>query len=699
MHPILQDLITQHFKSTDQIPAELSPFIADLNKQLDSAVSNQQQQDSDEFLQEILNAISFGITVVDYNKKILYANQNALTTIGYSKLDEIAGHICHDTMCPAQEGQCPILDLKEKIDRSERKLVRRDGSRIPILKSVAPIIYNGQQALLETFVDITEEVRFREESKIIYDRRGKYVDLSNQIIKELAGKENLAELYASLVEQVQTQFGLVRVQFFGFNPAVNTLKLIASAGEGTPDPAKEYFVQLNTGLVGAAAATQTVMTAEGADLEKSQFPDLFTKKTKSQIAIPILFGENVLGILDVQGDASLITDKDIQLTLESLVTQTAVIAEGSRLRMNMQEQLAELNILQQMTTSEGWKNFGDISALSSHRYLYDQNLGSAIPLPANEPLQAEKVIHNPLQVRGEVIGSLGIQASEDNPLTDEEQALLDSISSEVAEALERARLFETSQRSAAELAVLNEMGTQFAQALDEEKITQLIYSYTERLMETPQFYVAFYHQDSDEISFPYVVMASELVTEEHPLHDQWLPRPVTAGLTGHIIRSKQPILIENNVIEVLKELGLPYREFGGQTQSWLGVPILIGDRVLGVINVQSEDIPNLYNRHHLDLLTTIASQAAVAINNIRLFQQEQERAEQERLVRTITDKVRRSSDTQTILKVALEELSHILNAETSSVQLGTPDQLIAASVKTENASTNGKKTHPKKETR
>ena len=146
--------------------------------------------------------------------------------------------------------------------------------------------------------------------------------------------------------------------------------------------------------------------------------------------------------------------------------------------------------------------------------------------------------------------------------------------------------------------------------------------------------------------------------------------------SGHIIKSRQAVLIENNAEQVLGELGLPNQQVGSQTESWLGVPMTMGDQVLGVISIQSDDEAGLYNQDHLELLSTIASQAAVAINNIRLFEQEQARAEQERLVRTITDRVRRGTDTQSIMRIAIEELSQVLNAEISSIQLGTPDQLV-----------------------
>jgi GAF domain-containing protein len=120
---------------------------------------------------------------------------------------------------------------------------------------------------------------------------------------------------------------------------------------------------------------------------------------------------------------------------------------------------------------------------------------------------------------------------------------------------------------------------------------------------------------------------------------------------------------------------LPYIQIGQMTQSWVGVPMTIGDRALGMINAQSDERPGLYNEHHLGLLTSIASQAAIAIDNARLFNLEQKRAEQERLVRTITDRVRRGADIQSILRITLEEIGQAMGVNVSIAQLGTREQL------------------------
>ena len=100
----------------------------------------------------------------------------------------------------------------------------------------------------------------------------------------------------------------------------------------------------------------------------------------------------------------------------------------------------------------------------------------------------------------------------------------------MAEALERARLFESSQRSASELAVLNEMGATFAQALTEEFINETIYNYTIKLMEAPQFFIAYHEPEEDMIYFPLVIINGERITKDHPDYENWAPRPSGSGI-------------------------------------------------------------------------------------------------------------------------------------------------------------------------
>ncbi len=674
MKPVLQQIVKKHFQST----GELNPAVIALLEDLEQTLT---EQEADNTLQTVLDSMPFGVTLIDQHKHILHANQSALEMMGYNALDELVGHLCHDTLCPAAEGQCPILDLKQTVDRADRILVTRDKQRVPILKSVTPITYQGQEVLLEAFIDITEQKHMEQERAKAFEVRGELARNTNEIIKHLAGFSKTSEIYSALPVQVLEHFQLSRVQVFTYNQVANNLRLVETAGQNAELPtAQRAILPAGVGAAGKAAATKSISFADQADLQLEHYPQMLAPDIQIQAAIPVMNGDNLLGVLDLQDNRPEMLNQDTVLFMETLAIQAGIMIDTLNQRAEMEQSFDELSVLQRRASIEGWLEFAETNPLQASRFIFDQNLDSVVPLEvsaaANE--DGKNVIANPLEVRGSVIGALGIADDPDQPLTPEEVQLLESVSTEVAEALERARLFESSQRSASELAVLNEMGATFAQAATEEFINETIFNYTTKLMKAPQFYIANYDPAEEQISFPFVVMDGQRIREDMPEYETWLPRPVGTGLTGYIITNRLPILIDSNAEQTLEQLGLPYMQFGGSTQSFLGVPMVIGDRTLGVISVQCEDTANLYSRHHLDLLTTIASQAAVSINNTRLFQQEQERAQQERTVRTITDKVRRGANTQAIMQIALEELSQVLNADVSTIQLGSPEQLLTA---------------------
>jgi PAS domain S-box-containing protein len=107
-----------------------------------------------ETTKRILESLPIGVIQIGYDKKIQYVNKVAMGLLGTDREEEIIGKICHNNICPAQIDACPILDLGKKIDISEKFLLNRDGKAIEILKSVIPITIEGENLLLEAFVDI-----------------------------------------------------------------------------------------------------------------------------------------------------------------------------------------------------------------------------------------------------------------------------------------------------------------------------------------------------------------------------------------------------------------------------------------------------------------------------------------------------------------------------------------------------------------
>ncbi len=110
---------------------------------------------STEILSELLKSLMFGAFVVDRYKKILMVNAAALKILKAKSAEDVIGQNCNK-FCLAKDGKCPIWDLGMKVDLSEKPLLDCHGEEIPILKTVSPLMMDGKEVLLETFVDITD---------------------------------------------------------------------------------------------------------------------------------------------------------------------------------------------------------------------------------------------------------------------------------------------------------------------------------------------------------------------------------------------------------------------------------------------------------------------------------------------------------------------------------------------------------------
>jgi GAF domain-containing protein len=271
----------------------------------------------------------------------------------------------------------------------------------------------------------------------------------------------------------------------------------------------------------------------------------------------------------------------------------------------------------------------------------------------------------PLLGREGVLGTLNLHRRQmGRGFTEREMDLVQTLADQASATLEKNRLLEQVQARAAELAVLNEMSGALTTMLDVESVIENIYRFTSRLMDTTNCYIARYDPEMDMVSFPLAV--------EHGERVPWRSRQAGQGLTEYVIRSAEPLLIEEDVVGKLEEVGI--ESIGAMAHSWLGVPLQVGDQVLGVITIQNYTTPRAFGERHRDLLVAIANQAAIALENARLFQQAQTRARQERVLREITTRVRASTDPETIMRTAVRELGATLGRP-AFVRLGNVEQL------------------------
>ncbi len=135
--------------------------------------------ESENRLKTILESIQAGILIIDPEAhRIVDVNPAAATLVGASR-EEIVGSECHRFVCPANRGQCPITDLNQRVDNSERVLLNASGQRIPIIKTVTTVLLGGRKHLLESFVDIADRKRAEEALKSSERRYRRLFELSN----------------------------------------------------------------------------------------------------------------------------------------------------------------------------------------------------------------------------------------------------------------------------------------------------------------------------------------------------------------------------------------------------------------------------------------------------------------------------------------------------------------------------------------
>jgi|GEM_PF-1438258 len=132
--------------------------------------SERESREREEHLQAILDSIQTGVLLIDAEThEIVETNPLACRLIGRDK-EEIIGHICHEFVCPAKKGKCPITDMGRQMDNSENVLLTSDKGTLSIIKTVVPVVFEGRRHLLESFLDITERKKVEDELRESQER-------------------------------------------------------------------------------------------------------------------------------------------------------------------------------------------------------------------------------------------------------------------------------------------------------------------------------------------------------------------------------------------------------------------------------------------------------------------------------------------------------------------------------------------------
>jgi GAF domain-containing protein len=278
------------------------------------------------------------------------------------------------------------------------------------------------------------------------------------VAQSMASLRDLQELLPQIASVVSEKFGFYHVGVFLLDDPGEYAVLIAANSEGGRNMLKrKHRLRVGEqGIVGNVTATGSPRIAldVGADAVFFTNPDL--PDTHSELTLPLKSGNRMIGALDVQStEPGAFTDEDVQ-TLSLLSNQVSLAIENARLFDESNNTLAELQMISHLSTRDAWKRLPEVQDLLGYRY--DASGTSPIREPVHLPgfgfgggdgeEQRSGSFVVPIELRGEVIGSLVVQSLIGHDWNEDERDLIKAVAERVALSAENARLFEETSKRA-----------------------------------------------------------------------------------------------------------------------------------------------------------------------------------------------------------------------------------------------------------
>jgi PAS domain S-box-containing protein len=692
-------------------------ILFDISQEVEAKHALQTERD---FALQVLNNMGQGLTVVGQDSKFEYVNPAYASMIGYT-VDEFNEKKPADVTAPSSR-----LALDEERSRRhqgmkstyESKLLHKDGHEVPVVITGVPRQQNGE---INGAIAVITDLTVQKQTEQALERQVKELTVLHAIAMAEAESQSENEI----IEKVTALTGQIYTEVCGIlllnksrdllTPHLSYLGAnIANWMDGYP---------ITEGVTGRAVREGRPICID--DITEDPAYIEIASGVRSELCVPIHVNETIIGVLNVESHKAKAFDEQDQRLLYTIAGGLGTAVERLRLFKAQETQLLreaallklmraaasslDLNlvlqtILDQLVTLIP-SDAGSIQLLDKDHLNVVAAIGiegqhfsklGRIPLenfPINRlavvercPVRIDDVLLDnrfirlvessktrsflaiPLIVKDKSIGLISLDSHQVARFTEQDEELAFAIANHASIALENARLYHDALQASDRRAALHELSQEIVRiSQDLEKIYGAIHTAARRLMACDVFLIALRDEVKNENEAVYIVEADQRLESRR--------MPSNTGFTGAVISEGKSVILQNEAeIDQRKfvRFGTPRH-----VQSVVAVPMQIGEKTIGMISSQCYE-PDAYHTEEQALLEMLATHAATAIENGRLFESEQRRRQEAETLRRAAATISASLDPDTVAHEILAALKQIIPYDSGSVFLHEGDKLRVA---------------------
>jgi GAF domain-containing protein len=345
----------------------------------------------------------------------------------------------------------------------------------------------GEEKLSMLNIELEQRVEERtaelnESAKQIQKRASQLETIANTA-RSAATIQNLEKLLPAITHEISTRFGFYHVGIFLLDANKEYAILSAANSEGGQNMlAHGHRLKVGQqGIVGYVTSSGNPRIALDVGDDAVYFDNPHLPETHSEVALPLKFGQELIGALDIQStESNAFSQEDVKI-FSVLADQVSVAIQNTISLEQAQRAIQKLEIASRQTTIQAWKGF--IETVHTKGYRYD----GIKPEPLKESSRAKmdkETLSVPVQLRGETIGRLKLRpVDQSRKWTEDELAIIESTAERVAIALESARLLEDAQKRASRETFLSGMAAKLSSSY---KLDSILRDTVEELGQTLQ---------------------------------------------------------------------------------------------------------------------------------------------------------------------------------------------------------------------